>query len=73
MTTPNLQIAGRSPNQPTCEFPRCSYLIKSQEGSGDHCAHPANRVAPMPGWPNGFEPSVMGSSGCDLHSERSKT
>jgi hypothetical protein len=64
----NYVSMGRNPNvEPTCCFPRCSWLEKGDRDGG-WCKHPANRVPPSSGWPTGFTPSVASTGGCDRHS-----
>jgi hypothetical protein len=61
---------GLNPNTvPTCGFPVCVHLIRPSSGAfdGGWCNHPANRVQPSPGWPNGFTPSVSSTGGCGFH------
>jgi hypothetical protein len=62
---------GRNPNcELTCGFPKCDHLYKSASQDGGWCEHPANRVPPSAGWPNGFTPSVASTGGCSHHSKR---
>ena len=61
----NFVSGGRNPNWERTCFD-CLFLDKGKDRSGGWCQHPANRVSPMPGWPDGFTPSVSDTGGCDL-------
>lgn len=45
----------------------CRFLRHGKDRDGGWCTNPSNRVPPRSGWPNGFEPSVSSTGGCDLY------